>query len=127
MEAHNTEQPGEHKAVEKAKCSRPRILGGLIVTVVGVSFLLATMEVIDWEMWFPYFMILLGGAFLVDILISVMSPECREGFTGRLIAGVVLLVIGLANLFDMEQWWPIIIIAVGAILLFNGLRARGKA
>jgi hypothetical protein len=126
MEANGTGQPGEHNAVEKKKGSRPKVLSGLIVLVVGISFLLATMEVIDWDMWFPYFMILLGSAFIVDILISLGTTDTCGGITGRLIAGVVLLVIGVANLLDMEQWWPVIIVAVGAILLFNGLRARGR-
>jgi len=105
---------------------RPHILGGMIVLVTGISFLLATTELIDWEMWFAYFMVMLGAVFLIDVFVAWASPGYRGSGTGRLTAGVIIILVGLANMFDIGDWWPLIIIAVGAILLFKGLGARRK-
>jgi len=47
-------------------------------------------------------------------------------FTGKLIAGIVLVIIGAAHIFGWVTWWPLILIAVGLGLIisyFYGVRS----
>ena len=43
-----------------------------------------------------------------------------------LFPGVVLLFVGLAFLFNFSQWWPIILIAVGVVILLGFFLAEDK-
>jgi len=115
---------------EKERCSVEGIhkrdplsgmTGGLILILLGVLFLLATMDIILWGEWWPYFLIGLGAILIIEVIIRSTSPSYRQDITGKLIGGVVLIVIGCAFVFGMSNWWPLILIAVGVVLLFSSL------
>jgi len=101
------------------------VVGGLIVILLGVLFLLATMDYIDWSIWWAYLLMGIGGIFIIEVIIRTASPAYRRPITGKLIAGFVLIAIGAANIYGLEHWWPLIIIAVGIIIIFSALW-RGK-
>lgn len=98
-----------------------RIIFGLIVITVGVLFLLASQEKIAWEDWWAYMLLALGGIFLLDVLLRSIMPAYRRPVYGRLIAGLVLIVIGASNIYGFVSWWPLIIIGVGVFILFSAL------
>jgi hypothetical protein len=82
----------------------PKLTGGLILILLGILFLLAEMERISWADWWAYFLAGLGGIF-------------RSGISGRLIAGLILVIIGGSYLIGFTEWWPLILIAVGVVIL----------
>lgn len=96
-----------------------RVIFGLIVIVLGVLFLLATQEKIAWEDWWAYFLLALGGVFILEVLIRSIMPAYRRPVFGKLIAGLVLIAIGASNIYGFVTWWPLIIIGVGVLILFN--------
>lgn len=98
-----------------------RVIAGLIVIAVGVMFLLATQGKIAWENWWAYFLLALGGIFIFEVLIRSLTPAYRRPVFGKLIAGLVLIAIGASNIYGFVNWWPLIIIGVGVIILFGGL------
>jgi divalent metal cation (Fe/Co/Zn/Cd) transporter len=98
----------------------PSLTGGLILILLGVLFLLTEMGRIGWANWWAYFLVGLGGIFLLEALIRAFSPEGRKGAGGRVIAGLILAVIGGAHLVGFEEWWPLILIAVGVGVLISG-------
>lgn len=99
-----------------------RIIFGLIVVWLGISFLLRTMDIVYWDDWWAYFILGLGAIFIIEILIRMLRPEYQRPYMGKLIAAVVLIAIGLGNIYNIENWWPFVIIAVGIIILLGGLR-----
>jgi Ca2+/Na+ antiporter len=98
-----------------------RVIFGLIVITLGVLFLLATQDKIAWEDWWAYFLLALGGIFILEVLIRSIMPAHRRPIFGKLIAGVVLVAIGASNIYGVVSWWPLIIIGVGVVILFNAL------
>lgn len=102
----------------------PRLTGGLILILLGVLFLLTEMDRISWADWWAYFLVGLGGIFILEAVLRGFSAEGRRGMGGRLIAGAVLAIIGGAHLTGFEEWWPLVLIAVGVIVLVSALLER---
>ncbi len=98
---------------------QPKLTGGLILILLGVLFLLTEMGRISWMDWWAYFLVGLGGIFLLEVIIRAVSGADGRGVTGRLTAGFVLIFIGGAYLFGLEEWWPLVLIAVGAAIIIS--------
>jgi len=97
----------------------PRLTGGLILILLGVLFFLSEMDKISYGDWWAYFLVGLGGIFILEFLIRSLSTTHRSTRTGKLIAGLVLVIIGGTHLIGFEEWWPLILIAVGAGLILS--------
>jgi hypothetical protein len=97
----------------------PRLTGGLILILLGVLFLLAEMDRISWMDWWAYFLVGLGAILILEGLFRGFSESRHRA--GRLIGGLVLIVIGGAHLIGFEEWWPFILIAVGLGLILSPL------
>jgi hypothetical protein len=100
--------------------------GGLILIILGVLFLLAQQGYISWNTWWAYFLVGLGSIFILESLIRIARSEPSGRYTGKLIGGAVLLVIGAANAFGMVSWWPLILILVGVFLLFSSFKKQDR-
>jgi uncharacterized membrane protein YjjP (DUF1212 family) len=90
---------------------------GLILILLGVLFFSVTQNWLTWDNWWQLFLIGLGIIFLVDALVRYLNPSTRFGIFGRVISGLILVVVGSAFYFTMEAWWPLILIAVGIAIL----------
>src|SRR5689334_15350642 len=95
------------------------LLPGLVVAGVGVLFLLDNLHLLrihDVCKFWPLFLVALGSAKLVD------SPHPREKTAGAVmvIVGGIFLATNL-GLFSWSIWqfWPILLIAAGLMMLFN--------
>jgi len=98
-----------------------RVIFGLIVIAVGVSFFLASQDKIAWEDWWAYFVLALGGIFLLEALLRSIMPAHRRPVFGKVIAGLVLIAVGASNIYGFGTWWPLIIIGAGVMILFSAL------
>ena len=95
------------------------IAGGLILVGIGVLFLLGNLHIIrggDWVSYWPVILIVIGLVQLVD----------STSATGRMGGGVVFPVGALFladNLgylhFPIWQLWPVVLIGVGIMMLWN--------
>jgi hypothetical protein len=110
--------------VKPKQDGRPKVTGGLILILLGVLFLLAEMDRVSWADWWAWFLVGLGGIFLIEALLRVSSAEGRRGIGGRLIAGLILIVIGGAHLTNLEEWWPLILIVVGIGVLVSAFSRK---
>jgi|WetSurMetagenome_2_1015567.scaffolds.fasta_scaffold27255_3 hypothetical protein len=99
------------------------ILGGLILLALGILLFLANQSIIGWDIWWQYFLVGLGAAFLIDCAVRYFWNH-QSFMQGRLIAGIILAGIGIAFLAGISMLWPIIIIIVGLVVLIGGLVRR---
>ena len=102
------------------------ITGGLILILIGTLFLLSTLDIISWGIWWAYFLLGLGVIFILDAVVRSTSSSYRKDARGKLLAGVVLIIIGGANIFGFVSWWPLILIAAGVFLFFSSLKQVKK-
>ncbi|MFQ6109074.1 MAG: hypothetical protein ACE5L7_05930 [Candidatus Aminicenantales bacterium] len=102
------------------------ITGGLIIILLGVVFLLTTLDYISWGDWWAYFLLGLGVILVLDGVIRVSSPAYYQHSTGKFIGGAILIIIGAAHVIGWFSWWPLILIAVGMILVVTSLRKARK-
>ena len=101
-------------------------MGALIIIWLGVTMLLANLGLafIGWGDWWAWFLLGIGGIFILEAIVRLVVPDYRRPVGGKIIAGVVLLLIGASGSFlpfDFDQLWPLIPIAVGLAILFGGL------
>lgn len=99
------------------------ILGGLILLALGILLFLANQNIIGWDIWWQYFLVGLGAAFLIDCAVHYFWNH-QSFLQGRLIAGIILAGIGIAFLAGISMLWPVIIIVVGLVILIGGLVRR---
>ncbi|MEJ2708304.1 MAG: hypothetical protein P8074_11875 [Anaerolineales bacterium] len=62
-----------------------------------------------------------GVIVLLGVLFRLAVPAYRRAVTGSLIFAFILIAIGLGDIIDVGLLWPLIIIAIGVVVLFRGL------
>ena len=102
------------------------IFPGLILILLGVLLFMANQGILSWGDWWKYFLIGLGGIFLIDAAIRSGSGNFRGLVIGRIVSGFVLIAIGVFFLFGFSTWWPLILIVAGIAIIAAGLLRRGR-
>jgi hypothetical protein len=92
---------------------------GLLLIMVGVLVFINQQSGIGWDELWKYLLIGLGSIFIIDGLAHYYNPSYRHSSYGRFIPGVILLFIGIAFLYNFSQWWPIVLIGVGVVILLS--------
>jgi hypothetical protein len=81
------------------------VLGGLLFA-----------QALGWlagDVWFPYFLIGLGGICLLDVLVFSLHPSYHHFSFGRFSVGIILIFIGASIVTGFEYWLPLVLILVG--------------
>jgi hypothetical protein len=120
------EKEEKHEKGEKSGDRTGPLTGGLILIWLGISLYLAQTNYIVWDTWWPYFIIGVGVILIVQAVIRYTSSQHKAPAMGFLIAGAVLLIVGFAGVVGMNDWWPFVLIAIGVVVIFGGMRARAR-
>jgi hypothetical protein len=120
------EKNEKHEKGEKSGDRTGPFVGGLILIWLGISLYLAQTGYVNWDMWWPYFIIGIGVILIVLALIRYSSSQHKAPAMGFLIAGAVLLIVGLGGVVGMTDWWPLVLIAIGIMIILGGMRARAR-
>jgi len=117
------------KEEKREKGEKPRdktgaFVAGLILIWLGISFYLVQAHYIDWNEWWPYFIIGIGVVLIGQAVIRYSTSRFKGAAMGSLIGGAVLLIIGLAGIVGMKDWWPFVLIVIGAVVILGGMTAR---
>ncbi|MCP2619826.1 hypothetical protein NLC35_01065 [Candidatus Aminicenantes bacterium AC-334-K16] len=94
-----------------------QITSGLILILLGVLFLLITLDYLSWSDLAAYFLLGLGIILLVESFSKQTSSSTSRPPLGKILAGIILIVIGATNIFGYFNWWPVILIIIGLYLL----------
>jgi hypothetical protein len=98
----------------------PGVMGGSVLILVGSVFLLAQMERISWDHLWAYFLVGFGTILIVTGFLGI-GRQGRRPTRGRFIGGVILIVIGAANIIGLHVWWPYLLIVLGLMLVVSAL------
>ena len=72
--------------------------------------------------WFWWLMFAAGLVLLLEGVIRTWVKEYQRSSTSRMIWGAVLVALSSSQIYDLEDWWPLIFILVGALMITNALR-----
>lgn len=65
-----------------------------------------------------------GVIILLEVVARLTMPAYRRPVGGSLILGVIFIGIGLGDLFNWNIVWPLVLIALGVMVLFRGFLRR---
>jgi hypothetical protein len=65
-----------------------------------------------------------GVILLIEAIVRLLIPDYRYHAGGNLIAGTVLILLGLGGWWNWSYVWPLVLIAVGINVLISGLFRR---
>ena len=65
-----------------------------------------------------------GVIILLEVVVRLLVPAFRRHIGGSLIVAAVFIGIGLGNWFGWNIIWPLILIAVGVVVLIGGLTRK---
>jgi hypothetical protein len=117
--------PREVRRESRQKNPFRGLFWGLALILLGILFFAAQQDWVSDDFAGKLFLVGLGAIFLLDALVHYLNPPDRSGASGRFIAGVVVLFIGLATIFGLDRWWPLVLIAAG-IALLSGVWLRNR-
>jgi Domain of unknown function (DUF5668)/Cell wall-active antibiotics response 4TMS YvqF len=107
---------------DRVRYTSTGLVPGLIVAGLGVMFLLNNLNIVRvyewWRLW-PVILIAIGLTKLID------SPDHNEkaGGTVMLIVGGIFLAANLGYLsWRIWEWWPLLLIGAGVMMLLNRTR-----
>ena len=97
------------------------IWAGLVLLVQNTG-LLTNLTIGDTsvEAW-PIILIGAGLILLLEVAVRVLVPSYRRPVGGSIIFAVIVVGIGLGDLFGWTVVWPLILIAIGVGMLLRGL------
>ncbi len=104
------------------------LVGGLILIWLGITFYLEQNGYLASDIWWAYFIAGVGAILVVQGV--VVYSRGHVGL-GPLVGGAVLVFIGLTSIasrsFRLEaQLWPLLLVALGIIVVFAGVASRRR-
>ena len=120
------EKGEKHEKGEPGDKTGP-IVGGLILIWLGITFYMTQSNYITWLQWPWYFLIGIGVVLLIQAAIRFMASTYRGTAIGSLIGGIILLIIGLAGVSGIRDWWWLFFIGIGIVVIIWGITAARRS
>ena len=111
---------------EKQEDRYGAVIGGLIVTWLGVLLLLNNQNMIRGGGFGGYFLMGVGVILIFRGLLALQETGSTDEPLGYFIGGGVLVVIGGGITFNIQDWWAILLIGLGLIIVLRGFTARNR-
>jgi hypothetical protein len=127
-EQSGVEQASLDRKARREKGAQDRlgqVSGALVLIWLGSTFLMTSLGYWEWSNVWGYFLGGLGVIILLETFVRLALPTYRQGIVGRLIGAVVLIGLGFGGILGLENWWPLVVILVGLLMLV-GVLTRGR-
>jgi len=102
------------------------IIGGLIITWLGALLLLQNQNIIRGSDFGGFFLMGIGVILIFRGLLAMQETGSFDQGFGYMIGGGVLALIGAGITYNLREWWAVILIGVGLVVVIRGLSERGK-
>ncbi len=90
---------------------------GLIIIWIGLSLFLYKIDYLIYGDWLDYLFAGIGILFYVQVIAYLFGISKGHLLIGKLIAGTILIAIGASDIYGIHEWWPLILIVMGIIIL----------
>jgi hypothetical protein len=90
---------------------------GLTLVLLGVLFLLNQTGTLTGDTWWQSLLIGLGAISIINGLVRYFTPGYKWGIYGKIIGGIVLILIGTFFMAGISEWWPVILIVAGVAVM----------
>ena len=101
------------------------IIGGLIVTWLGVLLLLQNQNMISGNDFGGYFLMGIGAILLFRGILAIQETGSFDQGFGYLIGGGIVVLIGAGITYNLREWWAFILIGLGLVIILRGVTERG--
>jgi hypothetical protein len=102
------------------------IIGGLIVTWLGALLLLSNQNIIRSSDFGGYFLMGIGVILVIRGILAYQELGSIEHSYGYLIGGGVVAMIGLGITYNLRDWWAIILVGLGLVIVLRGVIERNR-
>jgi hypothetical protein len=102
------------------------IMGGLVVVWLGLSLLLQNAGLLGWADFGGVFLLGLGLIIVLRGLWAYSQSGVFEQGFGYIVGGGFVTLIGAGVSFELDEWWPILLIALGLVVVVRALMARSE-
>jgi hypothetical protein len=92
---------------------------GLTLVLLGVLFLLNQAGTITGDTWWQSLLIGLGVIWVFSGMVRSRHPVFRWGAFGRVVGGIILILVGALLMAGVSQWWPVVLIVAGVAFLLR--------
>lgn len=103
------------------------IMGGLVVAWLGLSLLLQNAGLLGWADFGGIFLLGLGLIIVFRGLWAYSQSGVFEHGFGYIVGGGFVALLGAGISFDLDEWWPVLLIAVGLVVVVRALMARSES
>lgn len=97
------------------------VFAGMILILFGAVYL-GRSYMPDPDLWWAWFMAGIGVVFILNALLHSLRPEWKRPVFGSVIAGIALIILGMAFVYGVEEWWPFMLVGIGVVMLIYFLR-----
>jgi hypothetical protein len=99
-----------------------KVTVGLMVIWLGCTLLFHD----SLDPWWGYLLSGFGVIFILESLVRMSRPQFRAPVGGKLVGGIILIILGGLFISGVSRWWPLILIAIGAVFVIQGIRGARR-
>lgn len=103
------------------------VMGGLVVIWLGASFILQNTGYIGWADFGGIFLLGLGVIIVFRGLWAYSKTGIFDQGFGYIVGGGFVALIGAGIAFDLDEWWPILLIALGLVIVVRAFMTRQQS
>jgi hypothetical protein len=96
-----------------------QIFFGLVIIWFGLSIFLHKIDYLIYGDWIDYLLVGIGILFYLHVILYLLWTHDNHLLTGKLIAGTILIALGGRDIYGIHEWWPLILIAMGVIVILS--------
>ena len=102
------------------------IIGGLIITWLGLLLFLQNQHMISGSDFGGYFLMGIGVILLFRGILAIQETGSFDQGFGYLIGGGIVVLIGAGITYNLREWWAFILIGLGLVIILRGVTERGR-
>jgi hypothetical protein len=102
------------------------VMGGLILLWLGVTFLLQQYNYVPNSKWGSLFFAGLGIIVMLRGVMFYTQKGSWRAASGLIIGGLVIAVIAVVSYYGFTDWWPFLVIILGAYFILNAFMNQGS-